>query len=71
MKNISEIMKNISEIVKYISGNVKSLILVVNIFIKYVLFRFYSTEELMTKAEETMRTARMERSELGQQFMIP
>ena len=64
-------MKNISKTVKNIFGNVKIFIFVENISIKYLLFRFYSTEELMIKADEVMGTARTERSELGQQFMIP
>ena len=60
-----------SKIVKNIPGNVKTFIFVVNKSIKYLLFRFYTTDELMIKADEVMRTARTERSELGQQFMIP
>ena len=64
-------MKNISEIVKSILRTLKSVIFVVNKSIRYLLFRFYSTEELMVKADETMIAARKERSEQGQQFMIP
>ena len=64
-------MKNISEIMKNIPGNVKTFIFVVNKSIKYLLFRFYTTDELMIKADVAMRTARTERSELGHQFMIP
>ena len=58
-------MKNISEIVKNIPGNVKTFIFVVNRFIKYLLFRFYSTDKLMIKEDAAMRAARAERSELG------
>ena len=64
-------MKNISEIVKSILRTLKSVIFVVNKSIRYLLFRFYSTEELMVKADETMIATRKERSEQGQQFMIP
>ena len=53
LKNV----KNISKSVKNISGNMKSFIFVVNISMWYLLFRFYSTEELMIRADETMRTA--------------
>ena len=56
---------------KFILGNVKIVILVVNKSIYYLLFRVYSTEELMIKAATTMAAARMERSESGQQFLIP
>ena len=64
-------VKNIFESVKNILENVKILILVVNKSIYYLLFRAYSTEELMIKAATAMVTARMERSESGQQFLIP
>ena len=64
-------MKNIFEMVKNIPENVKAFIFVVNKSIKYLLFRFYHTDELMIKANKAMRAARMERSELGQQFLIP
>ena len=67
----SKLVKNISEIVKNIPGNVKTFIFVVNRFIKYLLFRCYSTDELMIKADAAIRVARTERSELGQQFIIP
>ena len=58
-------VENISEILKNTSGNMKSFIFVVNISIRYLLFRFYSTEELMIRADKTMRTVRTESSELG------
>ena len=57
-------MKNIPE-------NLKTFIFVVNKSIKYLLFRVYSTDELMIKAAKGMGAARMERSELGQQVLIP
>ena len=53
---------------KNIFRNLKGFIVVVNKSISYLLFRFYSTEELIQKADETMRAARMEQ---WQQFMIP
>ena len=56
---------------KNIPGNVETFILVVNKSIKYLLFRFYRTKELMIKSDEVMRTARTEKLELGQKFMIP
>ena len=55
---------------KIILENVKIVIFVVNKSIKYLLFRVYSTDELMIKAATAMAAARMERSELGQQFLI-
>ena len=64
----SELVKNIPEIVKNILRNVKGFIVVVNKSINYLLFRFYRTEELIQKADETMRAARTERSEQWQQF---
>ena len=64
-------MKNIFELVKIILENVKIFILVVNKSINYLLFRAYSTKELMIKAAMTMTAVRMERSEYGQQFLIP
>ena len=67
----SKVLKNISEIIKNIPGNVKTFIFVVNKSISYLLFRFYTKYELMIKADAAMRTARTERSELGQQFLIP
>ena len=57
-------MKNILE-------NVKIIIFVVNKSIKYLLFRVYNTEQLMIKAATAMAADRMERSELGQKFLIP
>ena len=67
----SKLVKNIFESVKIILENVKIVIFVVNKSIKYLLFRVYSTDELMIKAATAMAAARMERSELGQQFLIP
>ena len=43
--------------VKSILENVKIFILVVNKSINYLLFRVYSTEELMIKAATTMAAA--------------
>ena len=60
-----------SKSVKNILENVKIFIFIVSKSIKYLLFRAYSTEELMIKAATTMAAARMERSETGQQFLIP
>ena len=67
----SKLVKNILESVKIILENMKLVIFVVNKSIKYLLFRVYSTDELMIKAVKAMGAARMERSELGQQFLIP
>ena len=57
--------------VKFIPGNVKTFIFFINKSISYLLFRVYSSDELMTKAATTMAAARMERSETGHQFIIP
>ena len=67
----SKLVKKFFESVKYILENVKIFIFVVNKSINYLLFRVYSTEELMIKAATTMAAARMERSETGHQFIIP
>ena len=67
----SKLVKKFFESVKYILENVKIFIFVVNKSISYLLFRTYSTEELMRKAATTMAAARMERSETGHQFIIP
>ena len=56
-------MENIPETVKIV-------IFVVSKSIKYLLFRGYSTEELMINAATTTAAARMERSESGQ-FLVP
>ena len=64
-------MKKFVESVKNILENVKIFIFIVNKSISYLLFRVYSTEELMIKAATTMAAARMERSETGHQFIIP
>ena len=61
-------MKIIFESVKDILENVKILILVVNKSIYYLLFRVYSTEELMTSAVTVMESSRIDRSESGQQL---
>ena len=66
----TKLVKNIFEIVKNIPEDVKIFIFIVNISIKYLLFRFYTTDKFMIKADKVMRAARMERSELGQQFLI-
>ena len=64
-------VKNIFESVKSILENVKIFIRVVNKSINYLLFRAYSTEELMIKAATAIAAARMERSESEQKFLIP
>ena len=66
-------MKKFFELVKNILENVKIFIFVVNESINYLLFRIYSTEELMIKAAKTMAAARMERSETGHHssFLAP
>ena len=67
----SKLVKKFFESVKYILENVKIFIFVVNKSISYLLFRVYSTDELMIKAATTMAAARMERLETGHQFIIP
>ena len=71
VKNIFETVENIFETVENIFETVKIFLFVVNKSISYLLFRAYSTEELMIKAATTMAAARMERSETGHQFIIP
>ena len=51
--------------------NVKDIIFVVNKSIKYLLFRFYSTEEMMVNMNTAMRAVRNKRSEQEHQFLIP
>ena len=51
--------------------NVKNIFFVVYKYIKYLLFRFYSTKEMIVKGDKAMRTVRNKRSELEQQFLIP
>ena len=67
----SKLVKSIFESVKIILENMKIVIFVVNKSIKYLLFRVYSMDVLLIKAATVMAAARMERSELGQQFLIP
>ena len=64
-------MKQFFESVKFILENVKKLLFVVNKSISYLLFRVYSTEQLMIKVATTMAAVRMERSVTEQQFLIP
>ena len=64
-------VKKFFESVKNILENVKIFIFVVNKSLNYLLFKDYSTEELMIKAATTMAAARMERSKTGHQFLIP
>ena len=64
------VKEKFSESVKFL-GNVKTFIFLVNKSINYLLFRVYSTDELMIKADTTMAAARMERSETGHRFIIP
>ena len=66
-----KLVKKFFELVKYTLENVKIFIFVVNKSISYLLFRVYSTEELMIKAATMMAAARMERLETGHQFIIP
>ena len=66
----SKLVKKFFESVKLILGNVKIFIFAVNKSINYSLFRDYSTEELIIKAVVTTAATRMERSELGLQFLI-
>ena len=54
-----------SILVKNILEKMKIFILDVNKSINYLLFRVYSTKELMIKAATTIAAARMERSESG------
>ena len=67
----SILVKKFFESVENILKNVKIFLFVVNKSIYYLLFRVYSTEELMIKAAMMMAAARMERSETGHQFLIP
>ena len=67
----SKFIKQFFESVKVILENVKALLFVVNKSISYLLFREYSTEQLMINAASTMVAARMERSVTKQQFLIP
>ena len=66
----SILVKKFFESVKNILENVKIFILVVNKSINYLLFRVYSTEELMIKAATMTAATRMERSESEQQSLI-
>ena len=54
-----------------IPETMKIVIFVVSKSIKYLLFRDYSTEELMINTATTTAAARIERSESGEQFLIP
>ena len=67
----SKLMKQFFESVKFILENVKKPLLVVHKSISYLLFRVYSTEQLMINTATTMAAARMERSVTEQQFLIP
>ena len=65
VKNIPEKVKNILKKMKNILRNMKNslrilkfFIFVVNKSIKYLLFSFYSTKELMVNADMTMIAAR-------------
>ena len=51
--------------------NVKNIIFVVYKYIKYLLFRFYSAEEMMVNTADTMRTIRNKRLEQKQPVLIP
>ena len=66
----SNSIKNFFESVIVIPENVKIFLFVVNKYIS-LLFRVYSTEQLMINAASTMADARMERSKTEQQFLIP
>ena len=47
----SKLMKQFFESVKFILENVKNLLFVVNKSISYLLFKVYSTEQLMINAQ--------------------
>ena len=59
------------ELTNNIPENVKNFLFFVTTSISYLLFRVYSTEQLMINATSTMAAARMERSVPEQQFIIP
>ena len=65
----SKLVKKFFESVKYILENVKIFIFVVNKSINYLLFRVYSTEELMIKAATTMAAASQD-GEVGERTSI-
>ena len=67
----SKLMKQFFESLKFILENVKKPLLVVHKSISYLLFRVYSTEQLMINTATTMAAAWMERSVTEQQFLIP
>ena len=67
----SKLMKQFFASVKFILETVKDPLFVVNKSIIYLLFRVYSTEQLMINAAKIMAAARMERSVTEQQFLIP
>ena len=67
----SKLVKLFFELTNIIPENMKSFLFVVEISISYLLFRVYSTEQLMINAASTMAAARMERSVPEQQFIIP
>ena len=66
----SILVKKFFELVKHILENVKIFLFVVNKSIYYLLFRVYSTEELMIKAATTTAATRIERLDSGLQFLI-
>ena len=51
--------------------NLKKIIIIVHKWIEYLLFRFYSTDKMMIKANKLIRKARNERLEREDQFLIP
>ena len=67
----SKLVKLFFELTNIIPENVKSFLFVVKNSISYLLFRVYSTEQLMINAASTMAAVRMERSVPEQQFIIP
>ena len=66
----SNLIKGFFESVIVIPENVKLFLFFVNKYIS-LLFRVYSTDQLMTNVASTMLKARMERSNTEQQFLIP
>ena len=67
----SKLVKQFFELTNNIPENVKNILFFVKTSISYLLFRVYSTEQLMINAASTMAAARMERSLPEQQFLIP
>ena len=67
----SKLVENILDTMENIPETMKIVIFVVSKSIKYLLFKNTSTEELMINAATATAAAKIERSESGQQFLIP